>query len=387
MQPQNDCPAFTPRFDVRFTIVALQSGQCGASVKSKSSPAPFCCFVSAPTPLAVCGELPYTTIQPFLEKPAQNSGSSGDNQPGHQFPPERRSELFELGVRHGVDERDATRINFGVPATPSAPSHRNGFELIYRYFERTLMHERYYQYFGQDQDAFTFSAFRRETQHYFAGRLEHVRHFGFPQPTPGSFPITDFGFNRTGIYMDDLRFCPQCGWFYNSDTPYIFDAIKHEGKPFHVAISAMINVRKNVPEFVFSDCGATRECAERRREQEPPKPSYEEKLEFVRQRLRARRRKAVYLIQAGQAYKIGIASNVNSRISALQSACPLRLVLIKTWKPKDARAYERALHARLGDHRLQNEWFALPLNIVTSLAKMDITCLTRWLGAETTHCL
>jgi len=245
------------------------------------------------------------------------------------------------------------------------------------------MHERRYQYFGQDRDDFTFSDFRRETDHYFARRLEYVRHFGLPEPKPGSFSIIEFGFNRIGIYMDDLRFCAECGWFYNSDTPYIFDAIKQEGRPFHAAISAMINTRRNVPEFVFSDCGATRECAERRREQEPPKPSHEEKLAFVRQQLRARRRKAVYLIQAGQAYKIGITSNVHARMSALQPACPHRLVLLKTWKPKDARAYERALHARLGDHRLQNEWFALPLDIVTSLAKMDTTCMTRWLDAET----
>ncbi len=269
-----------------------------------------------------------------------------------------------------------------MPAKRSALDHHRGYELIYRYFERTLIHERRYQYFGQDQSAFTFSDFRQPTNHYFANQLRNIRHFGLPQSKPGSFPITDFGFQRTGIYMDHLRLCPDCGTFYRSETTYLFDAIRQQQKPFRLAISALIEARKHVPEFVVAACGATPTCEERRREQTPKGPSYEEKLLLISRQLTARRRKSVYLIQAGKAYKIGIASNVHARIAALQPACPHRIILIKTWRTKNPRGCEKLLHAQFRAYRLQNEWFALPGNVVTDLAQIDRLSLSDLVNSE-----
>jgi hypothetical protein len=187
---------------------------------------------------------------------------------------------------------------------------------------------------------------------------------------------------RTGVYMDDLRFCPDCGNFYASDAPYIFDAIKQQQKPFRRAISALIEARKAVPEFVVSACGATPTCTDRRREQMPKGPSCEERLLLIRRQLRARRRKYMYLIQAGRAHKIGIASNVHARIAALQPACPHQIILIKSWRPKDARACEKLLHARFREYRLQNEWFDLPLRVVKDLAVIGNASLSCWLESE-----
>jgi hypothetical protein len=58
-----------------------------------------------------------------------------------------------------VDAAHACREHSSVTAKASALHSKRGYELIYRYFERTLIHERRYQYFGQDQNAFTFPTF------------------------------------------------------------------------------------------------------------------------------------------------------------------------------------------------------------------------------------
>jgi hypothetical protein len=278
-----------------------------------------------------------------------------------------------------VDAWPDGRITSGVPAKPSTLVGRPEYELIYRFFERTLIHERRYIYTGKEEHSLAFAHFSEATHHYFANQLENIRHFGLPKSKSGSFLIADFGLNRTGIYMDDLRLCPDCGTFFVSDAPYLFDAIKEQQKPFPVAISALINARTQTPEFVVCACDATPECAVRCREQRPREPSYEKELLSISQQLRSRRHKSVYLIQAGTAYKIGITSNIHARISALQPACPHKITLIKSWKPKDPRGCEKLLHARFRDYHLQNEWFELPVNVVTNLTATGSLALTRWL--------
>jgi hypothetical protein len=65
----------------------------------------------------------------------------------------------------------------------------------------------------------------------------------------------------------------------------------------------------------------------------------------------------VYFIQAGAGgcIKIGIASNLQSRISCLQIGCPDMLVLLAS-VPGGAKE-ESFLHEHLRRHRVRGEWF------------------------------
>jgi hypothetical protein len=83
------------------------------------------------------------------------------------------------------------------------------YELIYRFFERTLIHERRYVYTGQNEDSLAFSYFDEATTLYFENQLANFKTFGLPQPQKGSFRFRDvLGRERIGIYMDDLFLCP-----------------------------------------------------------------------------------------------------------------------------------------------------------------------------------
>lgn len=64
-------------------------------------------------------------------------------------------------------------------------------------------------------------------------------------------------------------------------------------------------------------------------------------------------------IPAVQAVKIGWTADVASRLSGLQTGCPLPLVLM--WKQEVAipAAVEVALHLRFSDKRVRGEWFDL----------------------------
>jgi hypothetical protein len=60
------------------------------------------------------------TLNPLYDYAREQSTTTADNQPERNLPPERRHELIELGVRHGVDACQNNWITSGVPAKPSA---------------------------------------------------------------------------------------------------------------------------------------------------------------------------------------------------------------------------------------------------------------------------
>lgn len=67
----------------------------------------------------------------------------------------------------------------------------------------------------------------------------------------------------------------------------------------------------------------------------------------------------IYVIHAPviRRAKIGIAVNPDSRLSALQTGCPVELKLWAKWEtPNDARL-ERVLHERYVDFYVRGEWF------------------------------
>jgi len=67
----------------------------------------------------------------------------------------------------------------------------------------------------------------------------------------------------------------------------------------------------------------------------------------------------VYLIQAGEHTKIGIATNVQARMAALQTGHPQTLELRGTFECADPRRVEMELHELFRPKHVRGEWFAL----------------------------
>jgi hypothetical protein len=74
-----------------------------------------------------------------------------------------------------------------------------------------------------------------------------------------------------------------------------------------------------------------------------------------------KRRQYVYLVRmAGtEFYKVGIASDVERRRSALTTASPVAIEIVAYALADDAAAEERKLHAILAPFRSRGEWFEL----------------------------
>lgn len=69
-------------------------------------------------------------------------------------------------------------------------------------------------------------------------------------------------------------------------------------------------------------------------------------------------------------YKIGVARNIRERLSSLQSGCPIKLEIVKTFFTTDASIKERKLHSVFDLKRTHGEWFELDesdLQVVESM--------------------
>ena len=67
----------------------------------------------------------------------------------------------------------------------------------------------------------------------------------------------------------------------------------------------------------------------------------------------------VYLIRLGDTdyFKVGMTTDINGRIAALQTATPFDLHLIQAAAHKDAYSVEHDMHEMLKIYRVRNEWF------------------------------
>lgn len=72
------------------------------------------------------------------------------------------------------------------------------------------------------------------------------------------------------------------------------------------------------------------------------------------------RAQAVYLVEGGGRFKIGISADPAARLASLQTGSPFLLRLVCSREFADAAAVERELHMRMGAHRIHGEWFDLP---------------------------
>lgn len=81
--------------------------------------------------------------------------------------------------------------------------------------------------------------------------------------------------------------------------------------------------------------------------------------------------KYVYMLKAGeQHYKVGISSNVMSRLKSIQTGNPNKVLVVTTNLVKDAESLEKALHKWLGEYKADggSEWFVLTDNQALGLA-------------------
>ena len=77
----------------------------------------------------------------------------------------------------------------------------------------------------------------------------------------------------------------------------------------------------------------------------------------------------VYVIHAEGTdyYKVGIANDIQDRISRMQGSCPHGLTLVKTIACRNAAAKEKEMHSRLNQYRVRGEWFKLQPDQVQAL--------------------
>ncbi|WP_461091355.1 GIY-YIG nuclease family protein [Spirosoma gilvum] len=81
---------------------------------------------------------------------------------------------------------------------------------------------------------------------------------------------------------------------------------------------------------------------------------------------------SVYLLHAAGRYKIGISTNIDKRIAAIQNGCPYPVTLIAKSRPESlvlesARSIESKIHSDLAEFRVVGEWFSLSHSSVVEL--------------------
>lgn len=79
----------------------------------------------------------------------------------------------------------------------------------------------------------------------------------------------------------------------------------------------------------------------------------------------------LYLIHCKEAFKIGIATDVRSRMASLQTGNPYLLELENCYEFTNAEPVERALHQAFAKSRMVGEWFCLSN---AELQKFDTIC-------------
>lgn len=66
---------------------------------------------------------------------------------------------------------------------------------------------------------------------------------------------------------------------------------------------------------------------------------------------------SVYLMRAGEFYKIGVSVNPKKRRKQMQTGCPRNIEIVYAFPDSDAYRLEGALHELYEDNRTSGEWF------------------------------
>ncbi len=85
----------------------------------------------------------------------------------------------------------------------------------------------------------------------------------------------------------------------------------------------------------------------------------------------------LYIIKCQEFHKIGIANDVDTRLSQLSTGNPYPLDVVSIYGFPNAETVERALHQRYSDVRVRGEWFGLDDHDISDI---DLVC--KMLGGE-----
>ena len=67
----------------------------------------------------------------------------------------------------------------------------------------------------------------------------------------------------------------------------------------------------------------------------------------------------LYVVKCNEYYKIGVASNVEARLAALQTGNPYELIVKSCFEFDNANSIEQALHQKFSEKQKHGEWFVL----------------------------
>lgn len=70
--------------------------------------------------------------------------------------------------------------------------------------------------------------------------------------------------------------------------------------------------------------------------------------------------------------KIGISSDVDKRLQGIQTGCPFKVRLAKSWRTPFARKIEGLAHAALSRYRTAGEWFNVPIRVAMAVVEVLI---------------
>ena len=253
------------------------------------------------------------------------------------------------------------------------------YELVWRVFGSKYVNEPYFLYDTNDPDGWVNQTIFPEQQyreHCFYPDENHFLKRGFPVPQLGSSLIErNLGrrkyITRKRFFMDDLFLCPNCGAFYQDHSfPQIPWLDNSNSRIDTVAMLTAIEQRKDKKEFEIKPCAQLDRRLRNRCEyfvwefRKALKRKAEEEVLFAP---KPRSNPYVYLIGSQGHVKIGIAIDVRSRLSALQTSSPLKLKPLKSWKCLDAVASEKRLHKKFAKFRQSGEWFQLPDYVLQNL--------------------
>lgn len=80
----------------------------------------------------------------------------------------------------------------------------------------------------------------------------------------------------------------------------------------------------------------------------------------------------VYLLKCNEFYKIGIATDVQTRLASLQTGNPFRIDVVVSYEFPTANAVEAALHQKFKAKQKNLEWFGLTENDIAELRQVCV---------------
>lgn len=272
--------------------------------------------------------------------------------------------------------------------------------LIFRGFQVTLIHE-HSRWLGRDGILHGNERSDVVSRHFWGVNacLEHYLMAGWPKAHPGA--RWNHRERSVSVFADDLFLCPDCGRFNLvdlGDHPLDVLGLEIEGEqierwPSKIKLTSKsteqfrnyCQSRLNIDEFELKKCERKVKCRQfcagaldRARHVWGWKDNQSEQERLAKVAEEDKRIEQlllnegfVYLIRMGEFFKIGIANNFQTRLSAMRVNTPHNVELLKNWRCRNPRDFEKRMHLRFREFKVQGEWFRLPEDVVAFLIAMD----------------